>query len=230
DFEEHVSTTAAILNSALVLATLRFQSVHPELAYIALLVVGMVELGFGQAVKKRREAFVVLTVMGAALLLAAAPAHYAQGEKEVAILWLVGTEVFLITGMLVKEVVFRRIGLFTGLLVAGRLALVDLPQVIATRNHFNVVLFADGILFGLCAIVFYANVFGFGTRRRELFESQLDDHLLTAHSYFGAVAGAIAALAFFTRDWTAVALAGVTLALALLSRGFPSRHLQLQYG
>jgi uncharacterized membrane protein len=228
DYEEHVSTTAAILNSALVLATLRFQSVHPELAYIALLIVGGLELGFGPAVRKRREAFVVLTAMGAALLLAAAPSHYAEG-KEVTILWLVALEVFLITGVIVKEVVFRRIGLFTGLLVAGRLAIFDLRHAFWARTNANEVLFTEGILFGLCAIVFYANVFGFKTRNRELFHKRLDDGLLTAHSYIGAVSAGAGAWALFTQDWTAVAFAGVMLALAAFSRGFPSNHLQVQY-
>jgi predicted membrane protein DUF2339 len=229
DFEEHVSTTAAVLNSALLLATLRFQSVHPELAYVALLVVGMLELGFGQAVKRRREAFVVLTVMGAALLLAAAPSHYAGADRHVAILWLVGTEVFLVTGVLVKEVVFRRIGLLTGLLVGARLGYADLRELISVRASSEVIVLAAGILFSLCGVVFYLNVFGLGTRWRELFERRPDDRLLTTHSYLGAVSAAAAAWALATQDWTAVALAGVMLALGALGRGFPSQHLQAQY-
>src|SRR5438067_3201864 len=37
DFEEHVSTAAAVLNMMLLLGCLKFQSVDPTLAYIALL-------------------------------------------------------------------------------------------------------------------------------------------------------------------------------------------------
>ena len=230
DFDEHVSTTAAILNSALLLGVLRFQSVHPELAYIALLAVGMLELAFGQAVKLRREAFVVLTVLGAALVLAAAPSHYVGSSgHEVAILWLVGTEVFLITGVLVKEVVFRRIGLFTGLLVGARLAWADLRELISVRLSGEDALIGAGILFSLCAVVFYLNVFGLGTRKREFFELSPDNQLLTTHSYIGAVSAAAACWALATQDWTAVALAGVMLTLALLSREFASQHLQLQF-
>jgi hypothetical protein len=230
DFEEHVSTAAAVLNSALLLGLLRFQSVHPELAYVALLAVGALELAFGQMVKRRREGFVVLTVMGAALLLAAAPTHYAGSSgHEIAILWLVGTEVFLITGVLVKEVVFRRIGLFTGLLVGLRLASSDLRELITARMSGEEVLVGVGILFALCGVVFYLNVFGFGTRKKEFFERSPDDGLLTAHSYLGAVSAAAAAWALATQDWTAVALAAVMLAQALLGRGFASRHLQVQY-
>ena len=93
DFEEHVSTAAAVLNMMLLLGCLKFQSVDPTLAYIALFAVGAVEFISAQlpATKRRREAFVVLTVAGAALMLAAVPSHYT--DNHIAILWLVGTEV-----------------------------------------------------------------------------------------------------------------------------------------
>jgi hypothetical protein len=227
--EEHTSTAAAILNSTLLLATLRFQSVHPELAYIALLAVGAVELAFGQIVKYRREAFVVLSVIGAALLLAAAPAHYAGPGNDVAILWLVGAEVFLLTGVLVKEAVFRRIGLFTGLLVAAWLAYFDLRSLIATRSASETVLVWAATLFGTCAIAFYLNSLAIGRKWSEVFESSPDRELLVTHSYLGALCGAVAAWAFFTHDWTAVAFAGIMLLLAALAQQVGSPHLQLQY-
>ena len=119
DHDESVSTSAAVLNTLLLLALMRFQSVQPELAYLGLLVVGALEFACAllPMTKKRRQAFVVLSVMGAALLLASVPFHYTG--NNVAILWLVGTEVFLIAGLVGKEIVFRRIGLLTGLLVGG---------------------------------------------------------------------------------------------------------------
>jgi len=79
------------------------------------------------ATKRRREAFVVLTVAGAALMLAAAPSHYTYKANDVAILWLVVLKFFLIAGVIVKEVVFRRVGLLTGLLVGLHLAETGLP-------------------------------------------------------------------------------------------------------
>jgi hypothetical protein len=135
DFEEHISTVAAVLNMGLLLGCMKFQSVQPELAYIALLVVGAAEFLCAQmpALKRRREAFVVLTVAGAALMLAAAPSHYTYKANDVAILWLVGAEVFLIAGVIVKEVVFRRLGLLTGLLVGLHLAGTDFRQLVAFR-------------------------------------------------------------------------------------------------
>ena len=229
DAEEHVSTTAAILNTTLLLATLRFQSVHPELAYVALLAAGALELGFGQVVKRRREAFIVLSVMGAALLLAAAPSHYAGSGNDVAILWLVGAEVFLITGVAVKEVVFRRIGLFTGLLVAGWLVYSDFRSVLTARFATEAPLVWAAALFGFCALVFYLNGLGIGRKWSEDFRDSPDIELLISHSYIGAVSAAVGAWACFTHDWTALAFAGLMLLLAALGRGLESQHLQLQY-
>lgn len=229
DSQEHVSTAAAILNSTLLLGVLRFQSVHPELAYLVLLAVGMLELGFGQTVKRRREAFVVLTVMGAALLLAAAPSHYAGPGNDVAILWLVGMEVFLITGVAVNEVVFRRIGLLTGLLVGAWLAYSDFRPLVNARLANESPLAWASVLFGLCAIVYYLNALWIAHYWSEFFQDTPDAELVTTHSYIGVLCAAAGAWAFFTNDWTALAFAVLMLALASMAKGLESPHLQMQY-
>src|SRR5215472_5193259 len=135
DFEEHVSTAAAVLNMMLLIGCLKFQSVDPTLAYIALFAVGAVEFACAQIppTKRRREAFLVLTVAGAALMLAAVPSHYT--DNHIAILWLVATEIFLIAGAMVKETVFRRLGLLTGLLVGIRLIGFDFRGLVGMRLH-----------------------------------------------------------------------------------------------
>src|SRR5215471_887832 len=229
DFEEHVSTAAAVLNMMLLLGCLRFQSVDPTLAYIALFVVGAVEFICAQfpAVKRRREAFIVLTVAGAALMLAAVPSHYT--DNHVAILWLVGTEVFLIAGAMVKEVVFRRLGLLTGLLVGIRLLGFDFRDLVNLRVHGEKLELGAGILFTFCAVVFYFNDLGIGSRSKEFFEPSPDRQLLTVHSYLGAISATTAAWALFTQDWTAIAFAVVMLTLAAIGRPLKSRHLQVQY-
>jgi hypothetical protein len=229
DFEEHVSTAAAVLNMVLLLSCLKFQSVDPTLAYIALFVVGAAEFICAQlpATKRRREAFIVLTVAGAALMLAAVPSHYT--DNHVAILWLVGTEVFLIAGAMVKEVVFRRLGLLTGFLVGIRLLGFDFRDLVNLRLHDEKLELGAGILFAFCAVVFYLNGLGISSRWREFFESSPDRPLLTVHSYFGAISSVTAAWALFTQDWTAIAFAAVMLALAAMGRAFESRHLQVQY-
>ncbi len=229
ELEEHVSTAAALLNTLLLLGLLKFQSVQPQYAYLALLIVGALEFTFAQlpVTRRRRQAFVLLTVMGAALMLAAPPLHYSR--NNVAILWLLGAEVFLLAGVIVKEVVFRRIGLLTGLLTAGHLASVDVKEVIHFRQSSEGLLLEAAVLFSLCAVVLYGNVLAIGTRWKRFFEEKLDASLLDAHSYIAGVSAVVAVWALTAGDWTAVALAGVMLTLALLTKRFPSQHLQVQY-
>jgi hypothetical protein len=229
DQEEKISTTAAVLNTLLLLATMRFQSVQPELAYLALLVVGALEFACAllPMMKKRRQAFVVLSVMGAALMLASVPFHYTG--NNVAILWLVGTEVFLIAGIAAKEVVFRRIGLLTGLLVGGHLAFTDFRPVLVARLASEERLVWAAVLFGLCAVVFYLNALGIGRKWRDFFAQSPDAELLISHSYLGALSAAAAAWAFFTDDWTALAFAVLMLILASIGKSLQSVHLQVQY-
>jgi len=229
DFEEHVSTAAAILNMMLLLGCLKFQSVDPTLAYIALFVVGAVEFACAQlpVTKRRREAFIVLTVAGAALVLAAVPSHYT--DNHVAILWLVGTEVLLIAGAMVKEVVFRRLGLLTGLLVGIRLIGFDFRDLINDRMRWERLELSAGILFAFCAVAFYINLLAIGSRWKGFFTASPDPQLLTVHSYLGAISATTAAWALFTQDWTAIAFAALMLGLAAIGRALESRHLQVQY-
>jgi hypothetical protein len=211
DFEEHVSTVSALLNTLLLLGLLRFQSVHPELAYIALFAIGIFELAFALfPATKRRRAFVILSVMGASLILAAVPSHYSG--NNVAILWL-----------------FRRLGLFTGLLVGIDLIGFNFRPLVELRAKSEELALASGVLFALCAIVFYLNALYVGSRWEKSFSSFLDRKLLIVHSYLGAFAAATAAWALCSNDWTAVAFAATMLTLAAINRRLESRHLQIQY-
>ena len=126
--DEHISTAAALLNTLLLLGAMKFQSVRPELAFMALLIIGAIEFSVGQLpmIKRRREAFVVLTVLGAALMVAAVP--FRGSNNNPVILWLIGAEVLLAAGVMVSELVFRRLGLFIGLLVGVHLAGIDFQQ------------------------------------------------------------------------------------------------------
>lgn len=227
---EHMSTAAALLNTLLLLGTMKFQSVQPQLAFLALLTIGATEFSFGQLppTRRRREAFVVLSALGAALMLAAVPFRYSG--NNVAVLWLVGGEVFLIAGVSFAEVVFRRIGLLAGLLVALHLVGVDLKQLVAMREAGENMVLASGVIFALCAVVFYFNSLLIGDRWKALFSGPFDAHLVVDHSYAGGFAAAVAAWAFCTHDWMAVALASIMLTLAVLGRKFKSVHLQVQYG
>jgi hypothetical protein len=229
DFEEHVSTVSAVLNTLLLLGLLKFQSVNPELAYLALFAIGALELVFAllPITHRRRRAFVLLSVMGAALMLAAVPSHYSG--NNVAILWLVGAEVFLAAGIIFKEAVFRRLGLFTGLLVGIDLIGFNFRPLVELRAKSEALALASGILFALCAVVFYLNALFISSRWKYSFSAPLDRTLLRIHSYLGAFAAATAAWAFFANDWTAVAFAAIMLSLAAVNSRLESRHLQVQY-
>ncbi|HEY6370249.1 MAG TPA: DUF2339 domain-containing protein [Candidatus Sulfotelmatobacter sp.] len=228
--EEHISTTAALLNTLLLLGTMKFQSVQPELAFWALLIIGAIEFSLGQLsiTKRRREAFTVLSVLGAALMIGAVPFRYSG--NNVAILWLIGAEAFLAAGVMVGEVVFRRLGLFAGLLVGLHLVGIDFQQLMVARRVGDNVVLDTGVMFALCAVVFYLNTLLTGQRWRQFFTDPPDAPMLTAHSYLGCFAAAAAAWALFSADWTALAFAGVMLALAVLDQKLRSIHLQVQYG
>jgi len=227
--EEHVSTVAAVMNTALLLFTMWFQSVHPELAFMALLMIGAAEFTCGQLpiTRRRREAFVVLSVLGAALVIGSF--FFKYSGNDLAILWLICGEVFLIAGVMFSEVVFRRVGLATGLLVALHLVLIDFQE-LTLRRRLNETLVLDlGVTFGLCAVVFYLNKLFVGWRWKQFFEDVPDGPLLTMHSYVGGFAAASAAWALCSGDWTAVGLAGIMLALAVLGHKIKSFHLEVQY-
>jgi hypothetical protein len=229
DTEEAISTAAALLNTIFLLGVMKFQSVQPQLAYVAPLGIGLLEFSFGQlpVTKRRRPAFVLLSVMGAALMLAAPPFHFAS--NNVAVLWLLAAELFLFAGLLVKEVVFRRIGLLTGVLVGLHLAILDFEPVMKLRSATDDALIPAGVLFGLSAVVLYGNSLTGTTRWKNFFPAEFDLHLLQLHSYIAAASAVVAAWALAAQDWTAVAFAGIMLALTLLAREFPPQDLQVQY-
>jgi hypothetical protein len=228
-FLEHISSAAALLNTLLLLGVMKFQSVRPELAALALLVIGAVEFSLAQLpiIKRRREAFIVLSVLGAALMIAAVPFHYSG--NNVAILWLIGAEAFLVAGVVVGEIVFRRIGLLTGFLVGAHLVRVDFVQLLSIRQTSDELVLSVGVMFALCAVVFYLNALFIGERWPRASSISLDSKLLCAHSYLGGFAAASAAWALFAHDWTAVAFAIIMLVLSALAWRMKSFHLQVQY-
>ena len=124
---------------------------------------------------------------------------------------------------------FRRIGLFTGLLVGIHLAMVDAEPVLHKKTYNNFVMLSTGILFSLTAALFYGNLVGVGRRWKELFQAALDSTLLDVQSYIAAASAVLAVWALTSEDWTAAALSGVMVAVALLTKRYPSQHLQLQY-
>jgi Predicted membrane protein (DUF2339) len=229
DFQEHVSTVAALLNTLLLLGVMKFQSVQPNLAYLALFAIGALEFIFAQLpiTRRRRRAFIILSLLGAALMIVAVPSHFSG--NDVAYLWLVGAEVFLFAGIIFEEVVFLRVGLLTGLLVGIDLLVYNFRPLVAFRAKTEDLASGPGILFAVCGVALYLNSLYIATRWKESFRAALDRRLLDVHSYLAAFATATAAWALFSKDWTAVAFAALMLVLAALGRCLESRHLQIQY-
>ncbi|HEX8925474.1 MAG TPA: DUF2339 domain-containing protein, partial [Terriglobales bacterium] len=232
--DENMSTIAALLNTLLLLGTMKFQSVHPELAFYALLAIGAIEFGIAQLpiTRRRREAFVLLTILGTALMVTAIPFRYSG--NNVSILWLVGAEALLLAGAIFNEVVFRRLGLVAGLLVGGHLAAIDFRQLMAARQSGEAAVLTAGMTFAVCAVVFYLNSL-FVAQHWRLFANRPDPELLVLHSYIGAFAAVSASWALCSNDWTALAFAATMMVLAGVGRTLKSpalgtTHLQAQYG
>ena len=228
--QENLSTVAALLNTVLLLAVMKFQSAHPQLAFYALLILGAMEFALGQltVTKRRRLAFVVLTMLGTALMVAAVPFRYSG--QNVSILWLAGAEVLLFAGVFAAEKVFRRLGMGIGILVLGQVLIVELPRMLQMRAQSAAALTAQAVMLAVGAVVFYGNNTVLRLRWPKFFEEQFDDVLLTATSYPGAVMLGLACWAAFAKDGMAVAFAGAMFCVAVLGYWLKSVHMQFQFG
>ncbi|HEY2468433.1 MAG TPA: DUF2339 domain-containing protein [Terracidiphilus sp.] len=130
--EEDLSSMSAILNSGGVLGLLKFQSAHPEWAFWALVVLGVVEMALAYWAKaKRRQAFVVLSTIAVVLLVSSVPFRFHGVSWPV--LWLVQAQVLAIAGLRLGEPVFRRLGLLVGLISGAVLALHDVMPLAMER-------------------------------------------------------------------------------------------------
>ena len=156
--QESVSTLAGLLNPVLLLALMKFQSFHPELAFYALLAFGAIEFVLGQlpVSRKRVAPFRVLSILGAALMVAAVPFRYSGNALE--LLWLTGAEAFLLAGIFTRERLFRGVGLSVSFLVALYAILFRteelLQEVLNVKPHHHVQL---GIVLAVLAVVLYLN-------------------------------------------------------------------------
>jgi hypothetical protein len=224
--DERLSTVAALLNPMLLLAVMKFQSTRPELAFYALLGLGVCEFFFGQlpATRRRRPAFVVLTVLGTILMLGSVPFKFSG--NNIALLWMIGAEVLLVAGIVQSENLFRRLGLLAGILTGLLVAWKAMP-ILDLRQHSEAPLIHDGVLLLTCSILFYLNAHFLARRWSALFRD-IDAMFADLHSYLGCVTVFIGSWAIFTSDWTAVAWAVLMLSAAWVSRRLASKHLLVQ--
>ena len=230
DNQERQSTAAALLNGFCFLGLLRYQSVHPEWAFWALLTLGAAELALAAlAARRRRIAFVVLATLGSALLVAAVPFRYSGSDLSV--LWLVAAETFLLAGVFTREIVFRRIGMLTLAIVSAQmifgtgaplleLRLSSSPDV--TPDYTTAVLFAVG------AFLCYLNSHWVRTRWPNLFRQEFDSTIMSSLTYVGGLLALLAAWFAFPGMSTAVVWATLALLLGVAGKEFVQPALAVQ--
>jgi uncharacterized membrane protein len=131
--DENTSSVACVLNTFLLLALARYQSVHPELAWIFLLSVGGTEFLLGQLpfVRRRRAAFILLTTIGVTLIFTAMPSHFSP--ENTSLLWLALAEALFFSGILLREIVFRRLAYLASGVAAIQLMAVHGAGVVGER-------------------------------------------------------------------------------------------------
>jgi uncharacterized membrane protein len=130
--EERVTHLIAVATSAGVLGLLKYQSMHPEWTFRALLAMGIIELLLGIWVRRRRHsAFVVLTTIASILLVAAIPYQFHGVSWPV--LWLVEAHVLALCGLRLGEPVFRRLGLLVGFATSIVLGICNVLPLISSR-------------------------------------------------------------------------------------------------
>ena len=218
--QEHISTAAALLNTALLLALFKYQSTHPEWAFWALLAIGAVETALGQfpVMRRRRNAVIVLSTLGVVLLVAAFPFRYSGARLSV--LWLLEAEALLLIGVWTREVVFRRLGVLASALVAGQMISFDAAEIFGRRMdgadlHSD---FRVALMFLVAALVFYADAHWVFRRWGDLFTAEWDRRLMQRLSYVAAVMAFIAAWCAYPEVWTVVAWGALGLALTTAGR------------
>ena len=235
--QETISTVAAILNTSLLLLLFKYQSVHPEWAFYALLVLGAVELFIAQlpVVRHRRAAFIILSSIGIVLLVAAIPFKYSG--LDMAILWLAEAQILLIAGVVVREQLFRSFGFLVALLTAGDMLLNQgIPNLLQTLPRELARLTPATALpdyqlafsFLLAAALFYGNALLIPRRWHELVSSELEENFFRVLTYLGAVM-LLAGLGLGSaHSWTAVAWAAAAFGLLLLGRSLDAGDLAVQ--
>lgn len=218
--QERISTVAALLNTALLLALFKYQSAHPEWAFWALLAIGALETMLGQLpiTTRRRTAVIVLSTLGVVLLIAACPFRYSG--MHLSVLWLVEAEALLLIGVWTREIVFRRLGILGTILASGQMLAVDAAEVLGRRMDGADLRpdFRVAILLALASALAYFNVYWVLKKYPDLFAHEVDRRVMQRLSYVGALLLLIAAWAAFPESWTAVAWCALGLALALLAR------------
>jgi|SRR5579883_758965 hypothetical protein len=238
---ERVSTLAALLNTSLLLGLFKYQSVRPELAFCALLLLGAVELALGQlpATRKRRIAFTILSTIGIILLVAAIPFKYSG--MDTAIIWLAEAQMLLLAGVFSREILFRVFGLLVALLTSVDMLLNQaLPTLydrlsLPPHNVFDRFLLAVpapefqlAIRFLVAALLLYADSLVIPRRWKDLLISDSEEVSFRALSYLASLMLFVSLWLAFPFAWTSVLWIAAAFVLIALARALSAEDLSYQ--
>lgn len=219
--EENLSSVSAILNSGGVLGLLKFQSAHPEWAFWALVALGVIEMGLAYWAKaKRRQAFVVLSTIAVVLLVSSVPFRFHGVSWPV--LWLVQAQVLAIAGLRLGEPVFRRLGLVTGVITGGVLALHDVMPLAVERlmasdasRHWSL---TAGL--ALAAILYWTHSEVYPRRWPEIEAHPLESFALKVSSWLALGAAATCLWVVLPDKWLPVGWLALFLVLVFAGHRF----------
>ena len=219
--EENLSSVSAILNSGGVLGLLKFQSAHPEWAFWALIALGVCEMALAYwAKEKRRQAFVVLSTISVVLLVSSVPFRFHGVSWPV--LWLVQAQVLAIAGLRLGEPVFRRLGLLTGVITGGVLALYDVMPLAVERimagdtsRHWSL---TAGL--ALAAILYWTHAEVYPRRWPEIATHALESLALKLSSWLALGAAATCFWVVLSQKWLPVGWLALFLVLVFLGHRF----------
>ncbi len=216
--EERISTVGALLNSFLFLGVMKYQAVHPQWAFYALLVIGAVEFTLGQLpiTRRRRTAFIILSTIGATLVAVAFPFKYSG--LRLPVLWLAEAEALVLAGIFTREILFRWLGIAAELLVAGHMFIYDTGYLGALRDA-KAADFSDprrATAFGLAALIIFVNAHWVPRHWPDLLKTGFEKKFYRLQSYLAGLLLLAALWAVCEEPWLAVALAACALLLAVM--------------
>lgn len=216
--QERISTVSALLNSVLALALLKYQSIHPEWAFYALLAMGAVELAFAHVptLRTRRFAFAILATLGAVAIVAAIPFKYSGSNVDV--LWLALAEALLLAGVFAREIIFRRLGYLACVATFAHMVGVNAARVCGVRMDDAVVRghYGLALVFAAAVAVFYLDAYWLPAQWPELFKEYFEKRMEMYLSILAAAAGIIGLWIAFPQSPTAMAWGLFGLVLAYL--------------
>ena len=216
--EEKISTVGALLNSFLFLGVMKYQAVHPEWAFYALLAIGTIEFTLGQLpiTRRRRTAFIILSTIGATLVAVAFPFKYSG--LRLPVLWLAEAEALVLAGIFTREILFRWLGIAAELLVAGHMFYFDTGYLGPLRDA-KAADFSDprrATAFGLAALIIFANAHWVPRHWPDLLKTGFEKKFYRLQSYLAGLLLVAAVWAVCAEPWLAVALAACALILAVV--------------